>query len=121
MYSTTSVLATTADTQSLLPAVASPKFASCFGQYQVSAVALPATAQVQAVPLTAPSGVKAYGYVTTFTLPGVGNEVVGDAFIIGDRVVTLLRASTSGATIPSGVFNQAYQAVAGRVARANGS
>jgi hypothetical protein len=76
---------------------------------------------VQAVPLTAPAGAKAYGYVTTFTIPGVGNEVVGDAFIIGDRVVTLLKASTSGPSIPSAEFNQAFQAVAGRVARANGS
>jgi hypothetical protein len=121
MSSTTSVLATTADSQPLVAAVASPKFAACFGQYQVAAVALPATAQVQAVSLSAPRGVKAHGYVTTFTLPGVGNETVGDAFIIGDQVVTLLKASTDGPAIPPAVFDQAYHAVAGRVASANGS
>ena len=114
MYSVTSVVATTADGQSLVAAVASPTFPTCFGQFQVSAVALPATAQVQVVPLSAPPGVKSYGYVTTYSLPGVGNEVVGDAFIIGDRVVTLLRASTNGPAIPSAAFKRAYGAVAGR-------
>jgi hypothetical protein len=119
MDSITSVLASTAESRSLATAVGSPKFASCFGQYQVTAVALPATAAVQSVALPAISGVEGYGYVTTLTLPGVGNEIVGDAFIIGDRVVTRLRASTDGPVIPPATFEQAYRGVAGRVASAN--
>ena len=120
MSSITSVVATTADSQSLVAAVSSPNFGPCFGQFQVASAAVPATAQVQAVTLSAPPGTRSFGYVTTFTLPGAGHEVVGDAFILGGRIATLLKASTNGPVIPSADFNQAYHAVAGRVARASG-
>ena len=63
---------------------------------------------------------KAYGFVTTFTFPSQGAEVVGDAFILGGRTVTLLSASTSGTVIPPTSFDQAYRAVVARVARAAG-
>ncbi len=111
MFSATTVLDAPSNVQSVGSAVGSPKFATCLGQYQVAAVALPSTAQVQTVPLSAPPGMKAYGFVTTFTFPSQGAEVVGDAFILGGRTVTLLSASTSGTVIPPTSFDQAYRAV----------
>ena len=77
-----------------------------------------ATVQVQPVTLTAPTGVQAYGVVSTYTLAGTGTDVVGDAYLLGGRVVTVLQPSTNGPAIDGDVFSPAYNAVAGRVGAA---
>lgn len=120
MFSTTTVLTTTSDLQPSGGAVSTSRFATCLGHYQVAAVAFPSTTRVQTVPLNAPAGVKSYGFVTTFTFPGQGAEVVGDAFVVGHRTATLLSVSTSGATIPEAAFDRAYNAVVARVAGDSG-
>ncbi len=117
--STTRVMASAEDAQNLASPFEARTFATCFGQYQAAAAA-PVTAQVQTVALTAPPGVKAYGFVTTFTLSNQHTESVGDAFIVGGSVATVLQPSAAGPTIPSADFMSAYDAVAGRVARAAG-
>jgi hypothetical protein len=121
MYSTTALVVTSATTSSSLEgALGSPKFPACFGQFQVATLAVPATGQVQAVPLTAPAGVETYGYETLFTLADGSTETVGDAFMVGSGVVTLLQASTDGPSIPPEDFGPAFRAVSARVARASG-
>jgi hypothetical protein len=114
-------LASPAQVQALDGLFTNPKFDACYQQYlgTLAAGAVPgATAQVQPVSLTAPTGVQAYGVVTTYTLPGSGAEVVGDAFMLGGRVVSVLQPSTNGPAIPGNVFSPAYDAVVGRVAAA---
>jgi len=54
--------------------------------------------------------------VSTYTVPGAGTQVVGDAYVLGGRTVTVIQPSTNGAAIPSSVFAPAYNAVAARVA-----
>jgi hypothetical protein len=54
--------------------------------------------------------------VTTYTVPNAGTEVVGDAYLLGGRVVTVIQPSTNGAAIPASVFAPAFNAVASRVA-----
>jgi len=120
IFSTTTVLASTADAQALAGFFDAANFGQCFGQYQAAATVAPATAQVQSVPLTAPAGVKAHGYLTTFTLADHSTVVVGQAFIVGGSTVTVLQPSTNGPSIPSADFGPAFTAVAGRVARAAG-
>jgi hypothetical protein len=119
MYSTSAVLVSTAAVQALAVPFTNASFTTCYGQYQTSlaaAVVPGATAQVQPVTLDAPAGVKAYGYLTTLTLPNQGSEVVGQAFLLGGRIVTLLEPSTNGPSIPSAPFTSAFNAVAGRMA-----
>jgi hypothetical protein len=121
MSSVTRTMGTAAEAQSLAAPFAAPNFSTCFGQYQTtlaSAVVTGATAQVQTVTLSAPTGVQSFGYVTTLTIPGKGNEVVGQAYIIGGRVEARLTPSTNGPPIPSDAFVPAYNAIAGRVAQA---
>jgi hypothetical protein len=121
MSSVTRTMGTAAEAQSLAAPFAAPNFPTCFGQYQTtlaSAVVTGATAQVQTVTLSAPTGVQSFGYVTTLTIPGKGTEVVGQAYIIGGRVEARLMPSTNGPPIPSDAFVPAYNAIAGRVAQA---
>jgi hypothetical protein len=121
MYSTTTIMGTAAGAQALAVPFANPKFASCFGQYQTALVssAVPgATAQVQVVTLTAPAGVKAFGYVTTLTIPNQANQVIGEGFMVGGRIEMRLEPTTNGPAIPSDAFNPAYTAVVGRIAGA---
>ena len=123
MFSTTSVLANAADAKALTAPLAAPTFLTCYGQYEsalVSAAVPGSTAQVTAVTLTAPAPVTSYGYLITYTIPGQGTEVVGQAFIIGGRTATVLEPSTTGSSIPSADFNPPYTAVVGRVAQAAG-
>jgi hypothetical protein len=120
IFSTTTVMGSSGQAEALTAFFDAPAFGRCYGQYQAAAVAAPATAQVQAVPLSAPAGVKAHGYLTVFTLAGQSTEVVGQAFIVGGRTVTVLQPSTAGPIIPSSDFGPAFTAVAGRVARAAG-
>ena len=116
MVSQSTVMQTTGDAQSLTAPFLNPNFATCYGQFQSSLVssAVPgSTAQVQTVQLPAPAGVKAFGYLTTYTIPNLGSEVVGQAFMIGGRVETLLEPSTNGPAVPSLPFGTAYHAVVG--------
>jgi hypothetical protein len=120
MFSTTTVMASAADAQALSTPFAAANFATCFGQYQSALVAgaVPgATAAVQTVALTAPAGVKSYGYVTTFTIPGQGTQVVGEAFIFGGTTETRIEPSTNGPAVPATAFGPAFTNVVGRVAQ----
>ena len=119
MASRTATLASATQVQALDSVFTNPKFDACYLQYRTSlgqAAVAGTTVAVQPVTLTAPRGVSSYGVVTTYTVPGAGTQVVGDAYLLGGRVVTVIQPSTSGAAIPSDVFGPAYNAVAGRVA-----
>ncbi len=119
MSSRTGTAASASEIRGLDGVLSSSRFVPCFGQYQsaLAAAAIPgSTAQIQPVTLGGPSGVTSFGVVTTVASPSQGTEVVGDAFILGGRVLTVLQPVTSGAAIPPSVFTPAYDAVAGRVA-----
>jgi hypothetical protein len=122
MYTVTSVLDSTASAQALTAPFVNPNFVSCFGAYQsklVAAAAPGATAtHITVVPLAAPAGVSAYGYLTFLTIPNVGNEVIGEGWMVGGRVVTKIEPTTDGPDVPSDAFNSAYNAVVSRVALA---
>jgi len=119
MGSRTVTLAAASQVQALGSVFANPKFDTCFLQYRTSlaqAAAAGTTVAIQPVTLPAPQGVRSYGVVTTYTVPGAGTQVVGDAYVLGGRVVSTIQPSTNGAAIPSSVFTPAYDAVVGRVA-----
>jgi hypothetical protein len=121
MYSTTTVMGTAAEAAPLAAPFANANFLTCFTQYQSALIAASvpgATAKVQPVTLPVPSGVKSYGYITTFTVPNQGTEVVGEGFILGGRTETRLEPTTNGPAIPSSAFNPAYSAIVARVAQA---
>jgi len=123
MGSRTTTMASPGQVQALDAVFTNPKFDVCYQQFvgALAAGAVPgATVQVQPVTLTGPAGVQTYGVVSTYTLPGTGTgtEVVGDAYVLGGRVVTVLQPSTDGPAIPGEVFTPAYDAVVGRVAAA---
>jgi hypothetical protein len=122
MYTVTSVLESTSAAQALLAPFANPNFVSCFGAYQsrlVSAAAPGATAtHITVVPLTAPAGVSAFGYLTFLTIPNVGNEIIGEGWMVGGRVIAKIEPTTDGPNVPSDAFNSAYNAVVARVALA---
>jgi hypothetical protein len=118
IFSTTKVMQPPAEGRSPARPFAVPNFATCFGQYQVAAVAVPITAQVQAVALSAPAGVEVSCYVTTFTLSNHRSEVVQDAFIVHGSTATVLQASAAGLSVPSADVQPAYDAVVRRVATA---
>lgn len=123
MSSRTITLATPAQVQTVGSVFANTNLATCLGQYEAAlvAAAVPgATAQVQQVSLGAPAGVATAGFVTTYAVPSVGTEVVGQAFVLGGRLVSVLEPTTGGVPIPTGVFTPAFEAVAGRVAAAVG-
>ncbi len=121
MYSATTIMRTAAQSQALALPFQNPNFPNCYGQYQttlVSAAVPGATAQVQVVTLSAPTGVQSFGYLTTLAIPNQGSEVVGQAFMLGGRIETRLQPSTNGPAVPSEAFNPAYDAVVGRIGRA---
>ena len=121
MASRTATLASPGQVQALNAIFTNPKFTLCYQQFQTALAAAAvagSTAQVQPVTLTGPGGVQAYGAVTTYTVPGAGTEVVGSAFVLGGRVVTVITPSTNGAPIDAAVFTAAFNSVAGRVAAA---
>lgn len=121
MYSVTTIMSTTAQVQALEAPFGNPNFGNCYGGYQnalVSAAVAGATAQVQPVTLTAPTGVKSFGYVTTLTIPNQGSEVVGQAFMFGGRIDSRLEPITTGETIPSDDFNPPYNAMVARIGSA---
>ena len=102
MGSRTMTLTSPGQVQAVEPVFTNPKFDACYQQY-LSALAVGAvagaTVAVQPVTLGAPTGVQTYGVVSTYTIPGAGTEVVGDAFILGGRAVTILQPSTNGPAI----------------------
>jgi hypothetical protein len=123
MRSTTNVVQTAADGLDDALPFTRWNFGACFQNYSTANAAESdpgATAQVATLTLPAPTGVLAYGYLTTLTLPNRGTRVIGDVFIIGGRVETTLSPSTSGPPVPLLAFVQAYQAVVARVAAATG-
>jgi hypothetical protein len=121
MSSTTTVMGTAAEAAPLAAAFTNANFTTCYQQFQSAliAAAVPgATAQVQAVTLAAPAGVSSYGYLTTFTIPNQGTEVLGQGFILGGRIMAKLVPTTNGPAVPSSAFDPAYTAMVGRVAQA---
>jgi len=123
MHSVTRVMASDADAQALATPFTNASFVACYTAYQSSVVsaAVPgATATVQSVPLTAPTGVQSFGYLTTLTIPNQGTEVVGQAFMVGGRVESTLEPTTGGAPVPTDAFTPAYTAISGRVGLAVG-
>ena len=118
MYSVTRVLTSDAQAKTLATPFTNANFQACYTAYQSSVVsaAVPgATATVQTVPLTAPTGVQSFGYLTTLTIPNQGTEVVGQAFIVGGRIESTLEPTTGGAPVPTDAFTPAYNAISGRV------
>jgi hypothetical protein len=121
MHSTTTVLSSAAQLQSLAAPFASASFVPCYGQHQsaiVAAASPGSVAQVQVVTLPAPAGVKAYGYLTNITTPTGGKEVVGQAFMFGGRTAAMLEPTTQGPPVPSSAFVPAYNSMVARVATA---
>lgn len=119
MASRTTTMTSPGQVQALDAVFTSPKFDLCFQGYQTAlaqATVPGASVQTQSVSLPAPAGVSTHGLVSTYTLPGIGTEVVGDAYLLGGRVITVIHPSTNGSAIPSDVFSLAYRAIAGRVA-----
>lgn len=122
MSSRTAMLASPGQVEAFNALFASPKFVPCLQQFQTTLAAAAvagSSAQVQPVTLTGPAGVSSYGVVTTYTIPGAGTMVVGSAFLLDGRVVTVINPSTSGAPIDAAVFTAAFNSVAGRVAAAS--
>lgn len=121
MVSTTTVTGTVVDNRVLAAPFANPAFATCYAGYQ-SALATAAvrggTASVQTVSLPAPAGVTTFAYLTTFNLPGYGNQVLGEAFIFGGRIVNRLVPFTNGPPVPQSTFAQAYDSITARLASA---
>ena len=118
MHSVTRVMGSAAEAQALATPFTNANFQACYTAYQSSVVsaAVPgATATVQTVPLTAPTGVQSFGYLTTLTIPNQGTEVVGQAFMVGGRIESTLEPTTGGAPVPTDAFTPAYNAIAGRV------
>ncbi len=121
MSSDTTVLQTDANAQALTAPFAAANFATCYGQYQsalAAAAVAGSTAQVQPVQLSAPAGVTSFGYLTTLTIPNLGTQVIGQAFMIGGRIESVLEPTTNGPQVPSAPFTAAYDAMTGRIAQA---
>jgi hypothetical protein len=122
MHSTTTVLSSPAQVQSLAAPFATATFVPCYAQHQSAVVAAASpgsVAQLEVVTLPAPAGVKAYGYLTDITTPTGGKEVVGQAFMFGGRVASLLEPTTEGPPVPSSAFVPAYDAMVARIAAAS--
>jgi hypothetical protein len=118
MQSVTRVMGTAAQAAALAVPFANPNFVTCYSAYQtslVSATDAGSTAQVQAVGLTAPTGVRSFGYLTTLTIPSQGSEVIGQAFMVGGRIESVLEPTTGGVAVPTPVFTSAYTGVSGRI------
>ncbi|MHB8496908.1 MAG: hypothetical protein ACYDES_02745 [Acidimicrobiales bacterium] len=123
MYSTTEILSTPSDQAALTAPLKGTTFVPCFQQYQttiVHAAAPGGTVQVAPVFLAAPPGVTIDAFLTTFTIPGQGTTVSGQAFIAGGRILADLQPSTNGPAVPSDAFTPAYLSIADRVSRAAG-
>jgi hypothetical protein len=118
MRSVTRVMTSDAEAQALATPFTNASFLACYTAYQsslVSAAVPGATATVQSVPLTAPTGVQSFGYLTTLTIPNQGSEVIGQAFVVGGRIESTLEPTTGGVPVPTDAFTPAYNAISGRV------
>ena len=121
MFSATRVMTTADQAKALTVPFTNASFLACYTAYQSSVVsaAVPgASATVSSVPLPAPAGVQVAGFLTTLTIPNQGTEVIGQAFMIGGRIYSVLETTTGGAPVPTDAFTPAYNAVSGRVALA---
>jgi hypothetical protein len=119
MVSTTTVANTLVDNRVFEAPFANPSFVTCFGAYQsaLAAAAVPgSTASVQTVSLPVPGGVTTFAFLTTFTMPGHGSQVLGEAFIYGGRTEVRLVPSTNGPPVPQSIFAQAYNSITSRLA-----
>jgi hypothetical protein len=117
----TTVVKTTNDATADAAPFTKANFTSCFSQFQNASVAAQVsggTATVTSVPLFAPTGVGAYGYLTTSKLPGQGTLLTEMAFMIGGRIETGLTIQTTGTAISTDVFDSAYTAMVQRIADA---
>ncbi len=122
MHSTTTVMASAAQVQALAAPFAAASFVPCYSQHQsalVAAASPGSVAQLQVVTLSAPAGVKAYGYLTNITTVSGGKDVVGQAFMFGGRVSSLLEPTTNGPPVPTSAFVPAFDAMAARIAGAS--
>ena len=118
MRSMTTAFGTTAEAQSLATPFQNPSFTTCYGLFERTTIAsaVPgAVTQLALVSLTAPPGMKSFGFITTVT-SSQGTQVYGQAYMIGGRLVTDLLPATNGPAIPSSDFNPAYTAVSTRIA-----
>ena len=118
MQSVTRVMGSAAQASTLVAPFTNPNFVTCYTAYQttlVSAADAGSTAQVQAVALTAPTGVQSFGYLTTLTIPSQGSEVIGQAFMVGGRIESVLQPTTGGVAVPTPAFTSAYNAMSGRI------
>jgi hypothetical protein len=118
MHSVTRVMFSDAQAEALATPFTNASFLACYTAYQsslVSAAVPGATATVQSVPLTAPTGVQSFGYLTTLTIPNQGSEVIGQAFMVGGRIESTLEPTTGGVPVPTDAFTPAYNAISGRV------
>jgi hypothetical protein len=121
MFSATRVMTTADQAKALTVPFTNASFLACYTAYQSSVVsaAVPgASATVSSVSLPAPAGVQVAGFLTTLTIPNQGTEVIGQAFMIGGRIYSVLETTTAGAPVPTDAFTPAYNAVSGRVALA---
>jgi hypothetical protein len=118
MQSVTRVMGSASQASALATPFTNPNFVTCYTAYQttlVSAADAGSTAQVQSVGLTAPTGVQSFGYLTTLTIPSQGSEVIGQAFMVGGRIESVLQPTTAGVSVPTPAFTSAYSAMSGRI------
>ena len=104
MASRTTVLTTAGNRCRPQGAFTNPKFDTCYQQFQQSLAAAAApgsTAAVQPVTLSAPAGRHDLRLREHLHRAGSGTQVVGDAFLLGGRVDTLLQPTTDGPAVPS--------------------
>jgi hypothetical protein len=121
MASRSEVMGTVAGSQVQETPFVNPKFTTCYAQYQTalaSAVVAGSTATVQQVSLPVPSGVRSFGYLTTFAAPSGATLIKGEAFIFGGRTVNRLVPTTNGPAVPQSAFAAAYDSMTARVAQA---
>jgi hypothetical protein len=119
MRSTTAVMRTAAEAQATLAPFAAANFISCFTQFEMSVFSVLApgtTVSVSQVTLTAPTGVTVYGYLSTVAVPGQGDRVVGNGYLVGGRVVATIDPLTNGPPVPSSAFDPAFGAMTERIA-----
>jgi len=121
MSSRTTVLDTAAEATAAEAAFQKPDFSSCYTTFQTKIIAAAgvagASAQVTPVTLATPSGVRAFSYVTTFTVPGhTGNITQGDAYIFGGRIEAVLQPVGVGTSIPGTAITPPYDAMTKRMA-----
>ena len=119
IQSITQVVRSATDSTSDAGIFSKANFVTCLTQFQTAAYgAVTAGTTVQVVPVTLQTepGVRAFGYVSTVTMPGGTTEHLGNAFVFGGRLEAVLQPNTAGPSFPVTVFHQAYAALLANVA-----